>query len=88
MENILIASRDKLIREGLLILSCEEDYTTCVPFLEKGRDRSLFCNSKWSRMTCKFYEMLQLSYLFAGVHVFNSELLLSGIVTQKLEYLR
>ncbi|KAL8100908.1 hypothetical protein AgCh_032964 [Apium graveolens] len=58
VENILVAARDKFIREDLLILSCEEDYTTCVPFLEKG------------------------------VHVFNSELLLSGIVTQKLEYLR
>lgn len=46
VENILIAARDKLIREDLLILSCEEDYTTCVPFLEKGRDLSFILQFK------------------------------------------
>nr|XP_017241629.1 PREDICTED: uncharacterized protein LOC108214237 isoform X3 [Daucus carota subsp. sativus] len=57
VENILTTAQDKLIHEDLLILSCEEDYKTCVPFLEKG------------------------------MPVYNSELLLSGIVTQKLDYL-
>lgn len=38
VENILTTAQDKLIHEDLLILSCEEDYKTCVPFLEKGRD--------------------------------------------------
>ncbi|XP_040995302.1 uncharacterized protein LOC121241550 isoform X1 [Juglans microcarpa x Juglans regia] len=46
------------IPENLLVLSCEEDYVICVPFLEKG------------------------------AAVYSSELLLNGIVTQKLEYER
>ncbi|RDX89195.1 PAX-interacting protein 1, partial [Mucuna pruriens] len=46
------------IPDDLLILSCEEDYASCVPFLEKG------------------------------AMVYSSELLLNGIVTQKLEYQR
>ncbi|KAL2341178.1 hypothetical protein Fmac_009118 [Flemingia macrophylla] len=46
------------IADDLLILSCEEDYASCVPFLEKG------------------------------AMVYSSELLLNGIVTQKLVYQR
>ncbi|XP_076891731.1 uncharacterized protein LOC143543250 [Bidens hawaiensis] len=46
------------ILEGLLILSCEEDYAVCIPFLEKG------------------------------AAIYGSELLLNGIVTQRLEYER
>ncbi|KAG7996158.1 hypothetical protein I3843_01G145400 [Carya illinoinensis] len=46
------------IPENLLVLSCEEDYVICVPFLEKG------------------------------AAVYSSELLLNGIVTQRLEYER
>ncbi|TKY72027.1 PAX-interacting protein 1 [Spatholobus suberectus] len=46
------------IPDDLLILSCEEDYTSCVPLLAKG------------------------------AMVYSSELLLNGIVTQKLEYQR
>ncbi|XP_059453984.1 uncharacterized protein LOC132184374 isoform X2 [Corylus avellana] len=47
--------KDDKIPEDLLVLSCEEDYDVCVPFLEK---------------------------------VYSSELLLNGIVTQRLEYER
>lgn len=28
--------KDKKLPDDLLILSCEEDYDACVPFLEKG----------------------------------------------------
>ncbi|GJN36069.1 hypothetical protein PR202_gb24900 [Eleusine coracana subsp. coracana] len=42
--------------DDLLVISCEEDYQTCAPLLERG------------------------------VSVFNSELLLNGIIIQKLEY--
>lgn len=28
--------KDDKLPEGFLILSCEEDYTVCLPFLEKG----------------------------------------------------
>ncbi|CAK9149080.1 unnamed protein product [Ilex paraguariensis] len=44
------------IPDDLLVLSCEEDYSICRPFLEKGA--AIYC----------------------------SELLLNGIVTQKLDY--
>ncbi|KAL0286658.1 UNVERIFIED_CONTAM: hypothetical protein Scaly_2787800 [Sesamum calycinum] len=50
--------KDERLPDDLLILSCEEDYNICVPFLEKG-----------------------------GA-VYSSELLLNGIVKQKLEYER
>ncbi|KAL1806620.1 hypothetical protein ACET3Z_029688 [Daucus carota] len=52
------ALRDERIPSDLIILSCEEDYADCVPFLEKGAS------------------------------VYSSELLLNGIVIQKLEYQR
>ncbi|KAK4283564.1 hypothetical protein QN277_000501 [Acacia crassicarpa] len=50
--------KDDKTQDDLLILSCEDDYALCVPFLEKG------------------------------TAVYSSELLLNGIVTQKLEYER
>ncbi|KAJ9154436.1 hypothetical protein P3X46_027769 [Hevea brasiliensis] len=50
--------KDDVVPEDLLVLSCEEDYEVCVPFLEKG------------------------------AAIYSSELLLNGIVTQKLEYER
>ncbi|PPR99485.1 hypothetical protein GOBAR_AA21173 [Gossypium barbadense] len=50
--------KDDKIPDDLLVLSCEEDYEICVPFLEKG------------------------------TAVYSSELLLNGIVTQKLDYQR
>ncbi|KAE8711943.1 BRCT domain-containing DNA repair protein, putative isoform 7 [Hibiscus syriacus] len=52
------AMKDDKVPDDLLVLSCEEDYAICVPFLEKG------------------------------AAVYSSELLLNGIVTQKLEYER
>ncbi|KAL2507704.1 uncharacterized protein Fot_31351 [Forsythia ovata] len=51
-------TKDHVIPDDLLILSCEEDYMVCAPFLEKGAS------------------------------VYSSELLLNGIVIQKLEYER
>ncbi|XP_059625361.1 uncharacterized protein LOC132268546 [Cornus florida] len=52
-------SRDcEMTLDDLLILSCEQDYAMCVPFLEKG------------------------------AAVYSSELLLNGIVIQKLEFER
>ncbi|XP_051142178.1 uncharacterized protein LOC127259073 [Andrographis paniculata] len=51
-------TKDKAIPDGLIVLSCEEDFRFCIPFLEKG------------------------------VPIYDSELLLNGIVTQKLEYKR
>ncbi|ONK61548.1 uncharacterized protein A4U43_C08F31110 [Asparagus officinalis] len=48
--------KDDKIPNDLLVLSCDEDYSVCIPLLEKGAE------------------------------IFSSELLLNGIVTQKLEY--
>ncbi|XVE82030.1 hypothetical protein DITRI_Ditri15bG0114000 [Diplodiscus trichospermus] len=50
--------KDDKVPDDMLVLSCEEDYPICVPFLEKG------------------------------AAVYSSELLLNGIVTQKLDYER
>ncbi|XVF62682.1 hypothetical protein PTKIN_Ptkin09bG0028200 [Pterospermum kingtungense] len=52
------AMKDDKVPDDLLVLSCEEDYAICIPFLEKG------------------------------AAVYSSELLLNGIVTQKLDYER
>ncbi|XP_071940327.1 uncharacterized protein [Coffea arabica] len=52
------AWKDERLPDDILILSCEEDYEICVPFLEKG------------------------------AAVYSSELLLNGIVIQRLEYER
>ncbi|KAK8671073.1 hypothetical protein V6N13_037682 [Hibiscus sabdariffa] len=52
------AMKDDKVPDDLLVLSCEEDYTICIPFLEKG------------------------------AAVYSSELLLNGIVMQKLDYER
>nr|XP_016454872.1 PREDICTED: uncharacterized protein LOC107779044 [Nicotiana tabacum] len=51
-------SNNKVTCDDLLILSCEEDYKVCIPYLKKG------------------------------TLVYSSELLLNGIVIQKLEYNR
>ncbi|KAJ9537353.1 hypothetical protein OSB04_030086 [Centaurea solstitialis] len=52
------ALKDDKLPERLLILSCEEDYSLCLPFLEKG------------------------------AAIYSSELVLNGIVTQRLDYQR
>nr|XP_043638398.1 uncharacterized protein LOC122609418 [Erigeron canadensis] len=52
------ASMEYNISNNLLILSCEQNYEACVPFLDKG------------------------------AAVYSSELLLNGIIIQKLEYKR
>nr|GME05171.1 uncharacterized protein LOC109174948 isoform X1 [Ipomoea batatas] len=52
------AMKDVTLADDILVLSCEDDYDLCVPFLEKGKT------------------------------IYSSELLLNGIVTQKLEYER
>ncbi|XP_024995752.1 uncharacterized protein LOC112528935 isoform X2 [Cynara cardunculus var. scolymus] len=52
------ALKDDKVPERLLILSCEEDYALCLPFLEKG------------------------------AAIYSSELILNGIVTQRLDYQR
>ncbi|KAG1338573.1 hypothetical protein COCNU_04G008790 [Cocos nucifera] len=50
--------KENKVPDDLIIISCEEDYEICFPFLEQGGD------------------------------VFSSELLLNGIVIQKLEFER
>ncbi|KAF8725857.1 hypothetical protein HU200_020419 [Digitaria exilis] len=50
--------KEKEVPDDLLVISCEEDYQTCAPLLERG------------------------------AIIFSTELLLNGIVIQKLEYER
>ncbi|XP_028102436.1 uncharacterized protein LOC114301670 [Camellia sinensis] len=50
--------KNETIPDDLLILSCEQDYAVCTPFLDKG------------------------------AAIYSSELLLNGIITQKLEFER
>ncbi|PON57201.1 BRCT domain containing protein [Parasponia andersonii] len=57
-ENQISALKGQDFPEYLLIISCKEDHSICVPFLKKGAT------------------------------VYSSELLLNGIVTQKLQYKR
>nr|XP_017219365.1 PREDICTED: uncharacterized protein LOC108196552 isoform X1 [Daucus carota subsp. sativus] len=52
------AAKDEMVSSDWIVLSCEEDYADCVPFLEKGAS------------------------------IYSSELLLNGIVIQKLEHKR
>lgn len=75
------------IPDDLLVLSCEEDHAICTPFLDKGIVLELpsFISSKRRLWVCKNKMSLN---LFAGAAVYSSELLLNGIVIQKLEYER
>ncbi|XP_029120756.2 uncharacterized protein [Elaeis guineensis] len=50
--------KENKVQDDLIVISCEEDYEICIPFLKQGGD------------------------------VFSSELLLNGIVIQKLEFER
>ncbi|KAK3041440.1 hypothetical protein RJ639_000417 [Escallonia herrerae] len=52
------SAKDKMIPDDLLIISCDQDYATCEPFLEDG------------------------------LVVYSTELLLNGIILQKLDYER
>ncbi|GAA0140358.1 hypothetical protein LIER_42615 [Lithospermum erythrorhizon] len=54
----LAQTKESAVSPDLLIISCEEDYGYCVPFLERG------------------------------IAIYSSELLLNGIIIQKLEYER
>ncbi|KAJ1687764.1 hypothetical protein LUZ63_019154 [Rhynchospora breviuscula] len=56
MERIVSSLIKGKVRDDLLLISCEEDYQTCRPLLEKGVD------------------------------AYSSELILNGIVIQKLEF--
>lgn len=81
--------KGKIISKDLLVLSSEEEYVTCMPLLEKGI---------YFLFTIDFERIL--SYLVIlmtvwrslisslGAAVYDSELLLNGMVIQKLEFER
>ena len=79
--------KDDKVPDDLLVLSCEDDYAICVPFLEKGYKYFLKLTPY---MSCEFRFLLELFAVFmhSGAAVYSSELLLNGIVTQKLDYER
>jgi hypothetical protein len=79
------AAKDEKVLDDLLILSCEEDHAICRPFLERGihlPSHLLYCKTNTSEK-----KSMEPSVL-AGAAVYSSELLLNGIVMQKLEYKR
>lgn len=74
------AIKDDKIYVGL-ILSCEEDYAHCFPFLEKGN--FIFSYIKFI-FFIKIYKVmlnLSISYIYVGAAVYSPELLLNGIAT-------
>ncbi|MCD7463504.1 hypothetical protein HAX54_050744 [Datura stramonium] len=77
-------SNRKIICDDLLILSCEEDYKACIPASLKGYG---FITSFFVDLPAiDFLGLMAISITIAGTLVYSSELLLNGIVIQKLEY--
>ena len=78
-------SEDK-VPENLLVLSCEEDQDISIPFLERGELHIKLCKS-WLYNVVHGKFRFFVSLFFSGAEeVYSSELLLNGIVTQKLEW--
>jgi hypothetical protein len=73
--------------EVAFVLSCEQDHSVCMPLIESGTcyefalPKIFFCCFSIScNLGNKFCTIV------SGLKVFDSELLLNGIVTQKLEF--
>lgn len=79
--------KDDKIPDDLLVLSCEEDYSICIPLLEKGNNAFL-CFIQTQIFENKRHSMHLWYLVVSGAEIFSSELLLNGIVIQKLEYER
>lgn len=78
-------SNSKITCDDLLILSCEEDYKACIPYMEKGMIHFFFL---FALLTIALFGLMATSITIVGILVYSSELLLNGIVIQKLEYNR
>jgi mediator of DNA damage checkpoint protein 1 len=78
--------KETKVPDDLLVISCEEDYQTCAPLLERGK----------SYLHCTSYTIfIEQSGQPANVHgyplgasVFSSELVLNGIIIQMVDYER
>lgn len=72
----------------LLVISCEEDYSLCIHLLEKGNMFFIFL-FQTVLLDKRFSQKANISSFMwiqhSGAGVFSSELLLNGIVIQKLE---
>ena len=75
--------------EGAFVISCEQDHSVCMPLIKSGT-----CY-EFSRPKDFFFLLLppfhaisrnKFCTIVAGLQVFDSELLLNGIVTQSLEF--
>jgi hypothetical protein len=85
----ICAAKDEKILDDLLILSCDEDHAICRPFLERGihlPSNLLFYETNTQEQLLKKKSVEP--PILAGVAVYSSEILLNGIVIQKLEYKR
>lgn len=76
--------------DDLLVLSCEEDFGVCVPLLEKGWNLLLHYYISSAEAADSFRKRFKFTSILmcAGFAVYSSELLLTGIITQRLEYER
>jgi hypothetical protein len=75
--------------EGAFVLSCEQDHSVCMPLIESGTCCG-FAFPKIFSIASSISRNLGNKFctIVAGLEVFDSELLLNGIVTQKLEFAR
>ena len=85
--------KEEKVPDDLLVISCEEDYSICIPLLEKGNFFLFFtCLFQTVLLDKRFSQKANISSFMwiqhSGAGVFSSELLLNGIVIQKLEYER
>lgn len=78
--NQIPTTEDGIIPDEVLIISCEEDQAVCAPLLRKGSGICIFSLHKNLNQT------LVSNRKNAGGKVYSSELILSGVVTQGLEY--
>lgn len=87
VNRVQLSAKDQKIKDDLLILSCEEDHAICVPFLDQGIGMPSYSLFPFNNMIVILLQ--HCCYTFSvGAEAYSSELLLNGIVIQKLEFER
>jgi len=75
--------------EGTFVISCEQDHSVCMPLIESGTCYDFFLPKPFFYCFLHFSQFIKkFCTIVAGLEVFDSELLLNGIVTQRLEFAR
>jgi hypothetical protein len=79
-------NKEKEAPDDLLVISCEEDYETCVALLEKGYNHLDIISHSDSYCCHESGLRANVNSEPTGANVYEAELVLNGIVIQKLEY--